>query len=106
MNLKLTLGIHFKKRCLSMILSNRSRDFFEKWILVCKLYTVLLLDLLRQNANFLTGVKVDISSKKLHTRTYLEKSRDHIHDVLYRPHLSRGILKVGFQLTSCRETCV
>ena len=49
---------------------------------------------------------IDFRNKKLHTRKYFyEKSRDHIHDVIYRPQLSRGILNIRFQLTPCRETC-
>ena len=51
--------------------------------------------------------QLDISNKKLHTRKYFkEQPRGHIHDVIYRPHLSRSILNVSFQLTSCRETCI
>ena len=38
------------------------------------------------NVSFIAGVKVDISSKKLHSRRYFkEKPRDHIHQVIYRP---------------------
>ena len=51
-----------------MILSTWSRDFFWKCILVCKLYIVLLPNLLRPNVNFIADIKVDISSKKLHSR--------------------------------------
>ena len=50
---------------------------------------------------------VGIYSKKLHTRKFfLEKSRDHIHDVIYRLHLSRAVLNLSFQLTPCHETFV
>ena len=34
------------------------------------LYIVLLPDLLRPNVNFIAGAAVDISSKKLHTKSY------------------------------------
>ena len=69
-----------------MVLSTWSRGFFEKCILVCKLYIVLLTNLLHLNVNFTDSVKVDIPNKKLHTEKYFhEKSRDHIHVVIYRP---------------------
>ena len=45
---------------------------------------------------------IDISSKKLQTRKYFqEKLSDHIHDVIFSPHQSKGILNVSFQLISC-----
>ena len=103
MNLKLTLGIQFD--CIGQWFDQVA--FSKNCILVCKLYTAHLPNLLRTNVNFIGGVKVDISSKKLHTRNYfLEKSRDRIHDVIYRPHLSIGILNVSFQLTPCRGACI
>ena len=55
-------------------------------------FTLHLTNLLSGNINFMVGVKVDISSKKSRARKYLqEKSHDLIHDVIYRPHLSRDI---------------
>ena len=53
-------------------------DFFKKCILVCKLYTVLLPNLLRLNVKIITYAKVDISNNKL--QYFQEKSRVHIHD--------------------------
>ena len=44
--------------------------FPKNCILVYKLYTGFLPNLLRPNVNFIAGVKVDISSKKLRTRKY------------------------------------
>ena len=44
--------------------------FSIKCSLVCKLCTVILPDLFSPNAIFVAGVKVDISSKKLHTKNY------------------------------------
>ena len=42
-----------------------------------------------------SGVKLDVSSEKSHTKKYIyEKSRDQIYDVTYRPRLLRDILKV------------
>ena len=107
-NLRLTLGMQFDKLSWPMTWSTWTRDFFSKsCILVCKLYTVLPQNLLRPNVNFIADVKVDISIKKLHTRYYFwEESRDHIHEVIYRLHLSRSILNLSLQLTLCRETCV
>ena len=55
--------------------------------------------------DFIAGVKVEISSKKFYTSIYFsEKSHDHIHDVIHRPYLPRGILNVSFQMTPCLET--
>ena len=68
--MRFTLGIHFDTRIWSVNLSTWSRDFFLKCILAFKLYTVLLPNLLRPNINFIAGVRVDISSNKLHTRKY------------------------------------
>ena len=62
MNLKLTLGLQFDKWSWSMNLSTWSRDFFYKWVLVSKFYTVLLPNILRPNINFVAGVKDDIST--------------------------------------------
>ena len=68
-------------------------DTLWKRILVSKLYTALLLNSLHVHFNFITCVEVDTSSKELHTRKYFQqKSCDHIHDVIYRPHLSKGSL--------------
>ena len=66
MNLKLTLGIQFD--CIDQWFDQVA--FSKNCILVCKLYTAHLPNLLRTNVNFIGGVKVDISSKKLHTRNY------------------------------------
>ena len=58
------------------------------------------------NFNFLTRVEVDVSSKKLHTRKYFyENSCDHNHDIIYRSHLSSGVLNVILQLMPCQKTC-
>ena len=62
MNLKFTLGLQFDKWSWSMNLSTWSRDFFYKWVLVSKFYTVLLPNILRPNINFVAGVKDDIST--------------------------------------------
>ena len=51
-----------------MILSAWSHGFFKKCIPVCKLCTVLLPNLLGANVNFIARVRVEISSKKMHTR--------------------------------------
>ena len=68
---------------------------------VCKLYIVLLLNLLRPNVSFIAHVKIDISSKKLHSwKCFKEKSRDRIHDVICRPHLSNFFDVVLFLLSS------
>ena len=76
MNLKLTPGIHIDKWSWPKFYQF-DHITFSKCILVCKIYTVLLLNLLNPNVNFITGVKVDIPSKKLHNRKYFyEKSRD------------------------------
>ena len=37
---------------------------------------------------------------------FYKKSRDHIHDFIYRPHQSRGIVNLSFQLTPGREICI
>ena len=70
MKLELTLGMIFVKWSWSMIFLSWSHDFFENQILVCKLYTLSLRNLLRSILNFITCVEVEISSKKLHTRKY------------------------------------
>ena len=86
-----------------MISLTWSRDFFWKYTLVCKLYTMLILILFYPSFNFKAGRKVDISCKKLRTREHFwETSRDHIHDVIYKCHFSGAILNVIVQLTSFR----
>ena len=41
------------------------------------------------NFDFVACVEDDILSKELHTRKrFQENSCDHLHDVIYRPHLS------------------
>lgn len=50
-----------------------------------------------QTINFFKCVEVDISGKKLPIgRSFEEKSRDHIHNVIYRPQFQRGIFNVSF----------
>ena len=66
MKLKLALEIEFDKWNWWMILSTWTLDCFRKFILVCKLHTVLLAHLLCPVVNFITGAELDISSKKLH----------------------------------------
>ena len=84
-----------------MISSTLSCNFFLNLILVCKLYSVISPNLLIPHFNFNVCVEVDISSKKFHTRKYFQgKLCDSIHEVIYRLHLSRGILKVSFQHVS------
>ena len=61
MNLKLTWGMHFDKLNWLMILSAWLCDFFKKCILVCKLFPLLLPNLLRLNVNVIAGVCVFIS---------------------------------------------
>ena len=73
MKLKLTLGTLVDKGNWLMILSTWSRDFFEQFILVCKLYTVLLADLRRPKFSFIGCVEVDISSGELNIRKYIQK---------------------------------
>ena len=69
-----------------MISSTYSCDFFRKGIVVCKLHTVLLPDLLRPNFLFIACVDINISSKELHTKNYFHgKSFNHIHYVICRP---------------------
>ena len=61
------------------------------------MYTVLLPNLLRPNVKFIVSLKVDIFSKKLHTKKcFEEKSRVHVNKVFFLPHLSRGILNMKF----------
>ena len=49
---------------------------------------------------------IDISSNKLQTRKHFqEKSSDHIHDVIFRPHQSKEIPNVSFQLIHVMKTC-
>ena len=63
------------------------------WSVNCTLF--FLPNLLHPNVNFITVVKVDMSNKKLYTRkNFWEKSCDHIDNVIYSPHLSRGNLKL------------
>ena len=70
----------------------------------CKLYTLPLPNLLRTNFNFLACVEVDISSKKSHSRkNFQERPCNHIHDVIYRPYLSRGTLNVSYQVIPYQE---
>ena len=40
------------------------------------------------------------------TPVFLGKVTYHIHDVIYRPHFSRGTRNESFQLTPCRETFI
>lgn len=79
--------------------------FSKKLVPICKLHIVLLPDLLYANFNF--EVEVENWSKMSHTRKYIyKKACDHNHDVIYRSYLSRGILKISFQLViSCQEIC-
>ena len=58
-------GIFFYNSTWSMILCNRPRDFFKKIILVCKLYAVLLPNLLRPNVHFIVSGENDIWSTNL-----------------------------------------
>ena len=60
MKLKLTLGYSLKNEACQWL--------FVKIILVCKLCTVLYLNLLRSSFNSIVCVKVEISRKKSHTR--------------------------------------
>ena len=76
-----------------MILSTWSREVFWKRVLVSKLHTVLLPNLLCPNFKFISCVKFDILNKKLHARKCLKEKPFHqIHKVIYRPNLSRNIL--------------
>ena len=61
-----------------------------KCILVCKLYTVLLSNLLRSYVNFIAAQQ----------RIFLGKGH------VTTCYLSRAILNESFQLTPCRETCM
>ena len=79
----------------SLILSTWSRNFFQKLVLVCKLYIVHLSNLFCSNFNFIACMEVDISTKNKHTRKYFqEKSRENFHDVNYRPHLSIFLIMI------------
>ena len=80
--------------------------FSKKCIVIYKLWSVFLPNLLRLNVNFIACAEVDISSKKLITRKrFQEKSCDHNHHDIHTPHLSRGILNASFQLIPCRKIC-
>ena len=49
----------------------------------------------------MTCVDDFILSKGLHTRNYIKKkSCYHVHDIIYRPQLSKGNLNVNLQLIS------
>lgn len=94
---KLTLGILFDLWSWLTILSTWLRHFFEKRILVCKLYTVFLLSLLHPNFNFIACIEVNISSKKVHARMCFQvESNNYIDHVIYRAHSSRCILVKKF----------
>ena len=73
MNLKLTLRVSFNKWNWVMILSIWSFDFSEG-ILVCKLYTSLLLNLPLSPVSLIVCVMVDISKKKLQPESISRKS--------------------------------
>ena len=66
MNLKLTLGTHFDKWFYQL-----DHVFFLEMHSGLQNAHCFLPDLLHPNFIFLAGVKVDISSKKLHTKNYL-----------------------------------
>ena len=71
------------------------------------MYTALLPNLLRPNFSFTAGVKVDLSSKTLLIKNYFQENLyDPIHEVIYSPHLSSGILNESFQLTPYCEACM
>ena len=53
-----------------MILSTWLRNFLQKYILVCKLHTAFLPNLLHPNVSFIAVLKVDIFNKKLYTRKH------------------------------------
>ena len=90
MKLKLTLRMLFNKWSWSVIWSTWSRVFFfETRILVYKLYTVLLLNLLRPHYNFiylwqkltiqLRGSTLEIIFRKSHVIIYITSSVDPIY---------------------------
>ena len=89
MKLKLTLRMLFNKSSCSMIWPTWSRVFFETRILVYKLYTVFLLNLLRPNYNFiylwqkltiqLGSSTREIISWKSHVVIYMTSSVDPIY---------------------------
>ena len=86
-------------------LVNKVGQWFQKNILLCKLRTVLLPNLLRPNFNFKAYVEIsiqvrsctpEISCRKIQVTTFMKASIEPI---------SRGILKVSFKLISCRKMC-
>ena len=107
-NLKLHWGYRLTNEVGEWLDQLDHMTFFKNCILVYKLHAALLLNLLCPNLNFLAGTKVDISSMipRSCTLEIISRKSDHIYDVIYRPHLSRGILDVSFQLTPRRETCI
>ena len=48
-------------------------------------------------------MEADNSRYELHTRKYIKDSYDHIHNVIYRRHLLKGIFIVSFELISRQE---
>lgn len=63
----------------------------QRSVLLYKMSSALLLNLLRPNLNFTACVEVDLSTRELHSRRHLkEKVCDHTNDVVYRPHLSKN----------------
>ena len=74
--------------------------------LVCKLFIFLLPNLSPPNFNFIACVEDEISSKDLYSRNnFQENSFGHLHDVIYRPHLSKGILNESFQTIPYHKIC-
>ena len=68
------------------------------------MHTDLLPIVMFPNFNFIACAEDFISSKVLHNRKYFqENSYDRLHDIIYRPHLSKGINNVSSQMKSCQE---
>ena len=95
MNLKLILEVLFDKWSCSMILSTWSRHLFLKCILVCKFSLSFCKICYVQKSNlWLVLMLAFLPRSCKHCKKFHEKSRDHIHDVILWPHLSKGMLNV------------
>ena len=71
---------------------------FLKTLCSLEIVTAFLSNSLCSNFNLTSCAEIDISSKKLHSIKYFqEKSCDLIHDAIYTPQLSRGIVNARFQ---------
>ena len=85
---------------------NLVTQIFRKRILVCKLRTVILQNLLCPIFSFIACMGFDILSKELYTRKYFqEKLCVYVHDFIYKLFSSKTIHNVHFQLIICQKIC-